>query len=258
MKYAFSALAILLAFTLSSCISARPKPKKSEREQAFLHQDIGVGYLKGKNYPAALKQLIIANKLAPNEPSILNSLGIAMYYRGRLDLAEKYLRQSLKINPKFTEARGNLGHLLIEKKKYSQALTNLSLAREDLTYGSPEKIHANLGRAYFYLSDYSMAEKELNLALKTNREYCIALFYKIKNLFYQKKYGKAYRLADRTELTCAAGDTEELLYYSGMSFFLAGKPEQAKNRFKKLIRKYPENEFAEKAQLAIATMEESK
>lgn len=248
-------LSLLFVISLSSCASGDKKKKAGLRSQAFLHQDIGMGYLKGKNYPAALKQLITANKLAPNEPSIMNNLAIAYHYRGRSDLAYKTLQKILRQDPKYTEARTNLGQILIEQKKYSQAVKQLRIARKDLTYPNPEKVHANLGIAYFHLANHKGAKKELDLALKVNREYCLALFFKVKNMYYRKKYMDSAQLADRTELTCPGGTTPEMIYLSGMGRFMMGQNDAAKNRFSKLIKAYPTSEFSKKAKLAISTIE---
>lgn len=249
---------IAIIFNFSACSTNKVKSQKSARERAFLYQDIGMGYLRGRNYPAALKQLLIANKLAPNEPSILNNLGVAFHYRGRVDLAQKHIEQALTINPEYTEARTNLGQILIENKKYSQALKHLLTAREDLTYPHPEKVHTNLARAYFYLANHAAAEKELNLALKVNRNYCPALTYKVKNLFYLKRYSRTYQLADHTKINCPTSTPEEMLYFGGMSFYLSGKRDQAENRFTTLIKKYPNTEYTEKAKIALKTLESEK
>lgn len=245
----------LIAISLTACSAAKKQKRNEARSQAFLHQDIGMGYLRGQNYPAALKQLITANKLAPNEPSILNNLAVAYHYRGRSDISLKTLKKALSINPAFTEARTNLGRILIEEKKYSQAAKHLLTAREDLTYPNPEKVHSNLGVAYYYLSNYEKAQKELDLALKVDRNYCQAIVYKVKNMYYRKKYIQSARLADKAELSCPGRHVPEMVYLAGMGRFMTGRNDEAKNRFEKLVNKHPNSEFSQKAKLAISTLE---
>lgn len=246
-------LILSLLFTIS-CASSDSREKASNLHQAQLHQEIGMGYLKGKNYPAALKQLMTANKLAPNNPEILNNLAIAYHYRGRTDVAEKVLRKSIGLNKDYTEARNNLARILIENKKYSQAVKHLLIAREDLTYQHPEKVHANLAEAYYHLGDYENSAKEANLALQVNRHMCLALIYKVKTLYVLKDYGPSADLADKTELTCPGESVPELIYLSGMSYYQQGFSGKAKSRFFKLQKKYPHNDFTKKAKMALANM----
>jgi Tfp pilus assembly protein PilF len=254
MKNILKVSLITSLFFIISCASTDSKEKASALHQAQLHQEIGMGYLKGKNYPAALKQLMTANKLAPNNPEILNNLAIAYHYRGRTDVAEKVLRKSLSLSKNYTEARNNLARILIENKKYSQAIKHLLIAREDLTYQHPEKVHANLAETYFHLGDYENANKEADLALQVNRHMCLALIYKVKTLYVLKKFGPSADLADRTELTCPGDQVPELVYLSGMSYYQQGFSGKAKSRFHKLKEKYPHNDFTKKAKMALANM----
>jgi len=61
-----------------------------------------------------------AHKLSPNDPFILDSLGWALYRMGKLDEAERYLRQALNGRPD-AEIAAHLGEVLWRKGERDQA-----------------------------------------------------------------------------------------------------------------------------------------
>jgi tetratricopeptide (TPR) repeat protein len=61
-----------------------------------------------------------AHKIAPKDPFILDSLGWAFYRKGRLDEAERYLRQALE-GRRDAEIAAHLGEVLWRKGEHDQA-----------------------------------------------------------------------------------------------------------------------------------------
>lgn len=240
---------------LGACFSSGKADKQKQIQQAFLHQEIGMGYLEAKKYPEALRQLLTANELAPQQPQIINNLALAYHYRGKSQEAIKLLKQALLLEPKLTEARSNLARIYIEQKLYAQALEELKIARDDLTYSYPERVHTHLATVYLEMNQLEAAEAELQLALKTKRDYCPARFQNVKILYTKKDYKVGAIEADKCIYSCPSTAIDEAFYLAGMSYYFAGFPDKAKNRLEQLVREYPASEFSNKAHPVLEQLE---
>src|ERR1039457_2207912 len=123
---AILAMGIGLSLTLFGCSSDTTK------EQAQLNLQIGTSHLSAGRYPQALAALLHAQSLDPQNPVILNNLGLAYYVRKEYAPALKYISAALDINPKYSDARNNRGRIYIELGRYGEAITDLSIVTKDL------------------------------------------------------------------------------------------------------------------------------
>ncbi len=92
------------------------------------------------------------------------NLATLMMQRGKMDLAESYLKSAIKLKPDFAEAYANLGTLYNTTARYSEALGQLqkavSLDPQNPIY------HYNLGLAYARNNLLEQAKQELRQSLK--------------------------------------------------------------------------------------------
>ena len=95
--------------------------------------------------------------------SALNELGLQYMKIKKLDKAEESLRQAVKIAPEAFFPRLNYGILLMQKKDYVKAATELQQAAQKDS--SSAAVHFHLGRAFVNLAIYNKAEKELQQAI---------------------------------------------------------------------------------------------
>jgi len=165
-------LLAFLAFIIS-CTSASKDNSKESR--ALLYLQLGTQHLLKGNYPQALRELLEAEKLDPNEPTIQNNLGLAYLVREKFDEAETHFKKALKQKNDYTDARNNLGRLYVDVGLYKKAIAELETAAADLTYEAPEKSWANLGQAYFADNQYAKAKKA-----STVRSACHSLFWGLR------------------------------------------------------------------------------
>lgn len=221
--------------------------KVDQKQRALLHLQIGTGHLTKGNYPEALAEFLTADKLDPVNAGIKNQLGLAYYFRGRMDLAESTFRKALEINPKFTEARNNLGRTLIELHQYKAAIQELHLAANDLIYPEPEKTLANLGIAYFYLNEYPQAEKKFLESLKLRRQNCLATSFYGRTLYELSAFDKAAEALDQAIDQCKRSKVEEPYYFSALSYMKLGQREQAVARLEQGLSTFPEGQYAAKS-----------
>ena len=59
---------------LTSCATS-----EEDRRTAHYHYQMGASLLTKKQYPRGLEELLIAKKLDPSNPKILNHLGVAVF-----------------------------------------------------------------------------------------------------------------------------------------------------------------------------------
>jgi tetratricopeptide (TPR) repeat protein len=74
-----------------------------------------------KNLPEALAMIEKAVKASPENAAFLDSLGWVYFKLGKLDLAEKYVRESLNLRPKAAEVVEHLGDIQLRLGKVAEA-----------------------------------------------------------------------------------------------------------------------------------------
>ena len=216
------------------------------RDQAQLHLRIGTSHLIKGHYPQALYELLEAEKLDPNDAVIQNNLGLAYFVRKEYSQSEKHIGNALKLDPKYSDARNNLGRIYIELARYDEAILLLAEVTRDLTYAYPEKAFVNLGLAYMKKGDLTSAQNNFKKSLEANSHFCPAYNYYGQTLFQQTKYEAAIDAFDSALKLCN-NNYDEAEYFSGLSYYKAGRQEKAQARLEDVIKQYPDSEFAAKA-----------
>ena len=244
-------ISIALAFTFFACSTEK---KASDKEKSLLHLQMGTSYLMKGSYPQALRELLDAERLDPNNPTIQNNLGLAYLVRGKIDEAEVRFTKALSLDSKYTDARNNLGRLYIDVGFLDKAIIELEKAASDLTYEEPEKSWANLGQAYFLSAQYEKAKIAFHNSLKGRKENCFTMNYYGKTLFELKQYKTASQSLDQAIRLCQKTPLDEPHFYSGLSFYKLGDLEQARARFKELLVLHPKSKYVQKANEILEIM----
>lgn len=241
-------LATILA--LAGCM-AMPNENNKEAE---IHLQLGVSSLSQGNYPQAMRELLIAEKLSPENPVIQNNLGLAYYVRERYDLAEKHILKALEINDKYTDARNNLTSIYIDQSKFDKALVEANKVINDLTYSSPEKAQNNLGLIYFKTGKYNLAKKTFQKSLEMQKDNCTASSYYGRSLYELKDLKRASEALDQAVGFCQRLQFDEPHYYSALTYYELGNAERAEARLEELIKIYPQGKYVTKAKGMLETI----
>ncbi len=154
----------LLGFLVCACTSTTGKSQK-ESGLAEAVKIQGEALLIQGDYTAALSKLLEARKMTPQDPYLLNSLGLAYMGKKRDDLAISCFKKALDLKPDYTEALNNLGAAFLRQKKWNQAILAFEKVLEDLLYPTPQYPLSNLGWAFLGKQDYSQAESFFSQAL---------------------------------------------------------------------------------------------
>jgi len=161
--YLFLACLFLLACTSSKNTASRNKVKG-----AVATQRLGeIRYDEG-NYTAALKNLLEAYKIIPNDPYLNNSLGLVYLAKEKNSLAENHFKQALNLKADYIQAKNNLGAVYLKQKKWDLAIQYFKEVYENLLYATPEIPLSNLGWVYFHQKMYQKAEKYFEKSLEVN------------------------------------------------------------------------------------------
>lgn len=115
MNYRYPILIFILSFVFVGCISIQPI--LSVEEQVLREQKIqglltqSVFYLRigdERNIDRAGAVLMLAKKLKPEDPRVLDGLGAVEFRRRNLLKAQKYFQEAIRINPEYDRAYGHL------------------------------------------------------------------------------------------------------------------------------------------------------
>lgn len=229
---------------------------KNDKERAALHLQIGTGYLSQGQYPQAMSELLRAQQLDPANPYVLNNLGLAFYVRGRLKQAEEKFKKAIELAPRFSEAKNNLARVMIDDRRFKEALVLLHDVEGDLTYEYPEKTFSNLGLAYFEQGEYKKAEEYLGRSMEMRRQSCTTANYYGRTLLEMKRFLQSAEILDRAVEYCRATRFEDPLYFSAMSYFSIGEKEKSRARLEELLKDYPKSKYVAKAKGMLQLLEQ--
>lgn len=234
-------LLILLAVTFSSgCV-----PTLSDSNKASYHFQMGESHLRENNITAALIELTEAEKIAPDDPALLNFLGLVYFRKGRYEIAEqKYLR-ALQIKPQFSEARNYLAVNYMEMKRWDDAISQLKLVTDDLFYQNQESAQINLGLAFLGKGDNQRALDVLRNAVILYPQSPQARVALGRTYFAMEKNDLAIdEFRKATELS--AGYVNPY-YYAGLAYLKNNNRDAARDAFREVVRLSPDSAVGRQA-----------
>ncbi|MCG8551269.1 MAG: tetratricopeptide repeat protein [Desulfobacterales bacterium] len=155
---------ICICVAAASCTSTVQTQKQNKIAQAIRKE--GDVFQAQGNYTAALNKLLKAEKMAPEDPYIQNSLGLAYMGKERNDMAIKAFGKALSLKPDYTEALNNLGAAYLRDKKFDIAIQTFNKVLEDITYPTPHYPLANIGWAQLSQNNYPVAQNYFFKALR--------------------------------------------------------------------------------------------
>jgi type IV pilus biogenesis/stability protein PilW len=164
MKIKLFILVCICAVMTASCTSTIQTRKQKKIAQAIKRE--GDVFQAQGNYTAALSKLLEAEKIAPDDPYIQNSLGLAYMGKEKNDMAIQALNKALALKPDYTEALNNLGAAYLRDEKWDIAIKTFNKVLEDLTYPTPHYPLANIGWAQLRQHNYPVAQKYFLKALR--------------------------------------------------------------------------------------------
>lgn len=242
---------LLLALSMAGCAT---KTSSDKIEAAALHLQIANEHLKKENYPLALRELLIAEELNPEDATVQANLGLVYFMRDRFELAEKHYKKSILIRPDYTDVKNNLGRVYVEIGQYRQAEALLKEVLSDLTYVDFSKAYANYGVLEFKRKNYKSAVTYFKKSLERDRENCYTQVYLGRSYLELKDTAYAVIQLDKAIPFCQQIESDEAHFYSAVAFYRNNQKDKAKFRFEEMIRLFPSGYNIEKAQKMLALL----
>jgi type IV pilus assembly protein PilF len=241
-RMGFAGLAVLVA-VFAGCASDAELTEKAKG-----HIRIGTAHIQAGQYTPALKELLEAEKLSPNDPTVHYYLGIAYERKGFVDDAFREFQKAIALKPDYSEAHNFLGTIYLTRGNYDEAIVSFNRALINPLYETPSVPLYNMGRAYKAKGDLKGAYASFSEAIRKepNSHLIFALELNLGTIEYQEgSYQEAEKhLARSIE---RAPNLVEGHYWLGMTQLQLRKRKEAAGSFKKVIQLAPESEWAVKA-----------
>ncbi|OIQ16802.1 MAG: hypothetical protein BM556_14160 [Bacteriovorax sp. MedPE-SWde] len=234
-------LILIGTLVLSSC--ATQNKNKALKKKASLYYSHGTEKLIDKDYTGALKSLMQANTLNPNDSRILNNLAMAYYFKGRPVKAIELLNKSLDINEKNSDARNNLASIYFSHGDMDKAEKQYKKILEDLLYNNNFRVYYNLGLIEKRRGNIKSSIAHFEKASGIRIDYCasnyqLAISYRdIGKINESLKWFKK-----STREKCSENPTP--LYEWAKVLTSLGKDREAIKIFDMIIEKFPKNKLA--------------
>lgn len=243
-------LCFLLLIGLSACAN-----KARLQEQAGNHINIGAAYLGSGQYTPAMRELLEARRLTPDDPKVHYLLGIA-YHGKRLDeRAINEFQQALALKPDDSSVHNYLGAIYLDQGRLDEAIASFNRALANILYDSPATTLYNLGRAYYAKGQYDAALKHYRDA--ASREPDTILMPLI-----EKEMGRVWFAKDDTAEAIRhflksveiAPSLAESHYWLGLCYRKQNRVDEAATAFRTAVKLAPDSEFGRKAQEQMRTL----
>ena len=234
---------ISIALFLFSCSSNKSHELSVKHKKAKLHYQHGTGKLINREYTAALDHLLKAEKFNSEDSKIQNNLGMAYYFKGELRLAETHLLMSIGLDGKNSDARNNLASLYYNQKKYSKAEKQYRIIAKDLVYNKQFRVLYNLSLIELKKDRVNEAKILLNKSIAEKKDYCIAHLKLGQLEESEHQYQKALSHY-RSAISGNCYNYPAPHYYLGNLYIQLQKPIAAQQKFRTLLRKFPDSHYA--------------
>lgn len=207
---------------------------EASKKKASYHYQMGLSYLAEGNYTRALIDFTEAEKITPDDPMLLNYLGQAYYFKKRYDLAEQRYLRAVAIQRNFSEARNNLGVNYLEMQRWDDAITQLTIVKDDIFYQNHETACMNLALAYFGKGDYTSALNLLRPVVSSNPRNPVARMNLGRVYFADEKFGLA--IAEFKKSIELYRDYARAHYNLALAYLKIQETSAAKAAFSEVVR----------------------
>lgn len=235
---------ILIALCSVFLVACSSKEKDLKVKQAGLYFGVGTQNLVSKEYTEALKNLLEANKLDPENTHILNNLGMAYYFKGEKDLAVKTLNTSLKIDKDNSDARINLATIYYKDKNFSEAEKTYKTVLNDLTYDKQARTLFNLGILELQIKKNNVAaENYFKKSIGEDDNYCPSYFQLGLLQFNRRQLNSALKnFKDAGMGTCF--DLPAPHYYQALTLIELKRYDEARAKLEEMDARFKQSSYA--------------
>jgi type IV pilus assembly protein PilF len=182
---------VFASVLLAGCVTETrgPSPMKPAPPEVQLQTlvDLGIGYIRNRDYARAKENLSRALEIDANAPQVHNAFGLVYQLEGENELADEHFRKATT-NSSYTRAFNNYGAFLFAQGRYREAIEKLEVAAQDRFYANRPSVFDNLGVAYLRLGEPAKAEAAFLRATQLNPNQGRALLEMASIRYEQQNY----------------------------------------------------------------------
>lgn len=234
-----------LAVSLMFACSSDKQNLEEQKAKAEASRNLGEAYLRQGKYSLALKELLKAEAMTPDDYFLQNDLGLTYYYKGKQDEAIQHFKKALALKSDYAPARNNLGNAYAEKGEWDNAIEQYKIVTADLLYATPQFPLSNLGVAYYEKKDYETAEAYYLKALQAKQDFDRALFGLGRTYIAMGRAPEAVVKLERAAKV--APDAPPVFFELARAYALNREYKKAYNAYQQVIRLNPGSPRADQA-----------
>ncbi len=241
-------LLVMTLFLLLAAISCAttPKPEKAgEKNDATMKRNLGEASIMQGDYTTALRELLEALKMNPNDPITHNYLGIAYKNKKQIDEAILHFKKAIDLKPNYSQAKNNLGATYLDKEDWDAAIVCFKELADDLLYATPHFPFANLGFAYYNKKDFAQAEVYYRKAIEVQPNFIVALNGLGQTCLAMGKYPEAVASFEKAVLF--GPRFPQLHFQLAQAYELTGQHDKALLSYGRVIELAPNTDLARDA-----------
>jgi Tfp pilus assembly protein PilF len=218
------------------------------RDMADAQLKKGMALIEAGQYIGALKELIDADKNAPNDPVINYYLGIAYHGRGLRDLAMERFQKAIYLKKDYSEAYNFLGVIYMDMGQWDKAISYFDHALANHLYGTPALALYNSGWAHYNLQNYDVALSKYQEALRQDRTSVLQpQIEKNIGLIYVRKNNLILAVQHFKKAVALDASLYDAHYFLAESYLKIKDSENAKKSFRQVVTLAPQSAFGQKA-----------
>jgi len=243
-------IGIIALSGLWACGGQDPQHNKQIAEAT---REIGEAYMRQGDYTSAMRELMKAKDLNPEDPFIYNDLGLCYMAKKHLPDAIANFKKSIALKGSYTPARNNLGAAYLEAREWDAAIATFKEITKDALYATPQYPLSNLGLAYYRKGDLRTALEYYKQALKIQPDFVTALFGTGRTYLAMNQGRLALRYLERA--VQLAPEVADIHFSLAEAYLLTGQFAQARASYETVISLEPQDsELSIKAQQRVGRL----
>ena len=234
-----------LAVSMIFACSSDKQNLEEQKARGEASRNLGEAYLRQGKYSLALKELLKAEAMTPEDYFLQNDLGLTYYYKDKQDLAIKHFKKALALKDDYAPARNNLGNSYAEKGEWDNAIEQYKIVTSDLLYVTPQFPLSNLGVAYYEKKDYPLSESYFLKALDAQKDFPRALYGLGRTYIAMGRAPEA--VAKLESAAQVAPEAPPVFFELARAYALNRQYKKAYNAYQEVVRLNPGSQLAERA-----------
>lgn len=227
----------------------------ANEKAAGIHLNSGIAFLESQQYSSALKELVEAQKLNPDDPVIHYYLGILYHVRGLPKETIRELEKAISLKPDYSDAYNYLGLVYDGQGQYDQAIASFKKAVANVLYETPSFAWNNMGWSYFKKGDFGAAAEAFKEAIRLEpNTFNHAVFENNIGRSLLEKGDFDSAISHFNQVLKISPDFIEARYWMGKCFQAQNKKYAALKEYRTVMAEAPNTELSEKAKKAADSL----